>query len=158
MQLVQSAIVAARTIRAEHEVHPGAEIPVVLRAAEPAVRDLLARELLGLRTLIKIQGDPQIEPTGGQRPRGSVIGVAGPVEVLVGLKGLVEGAREKERLSREIKKVEKDIATVDKKLSSPNFVDKAPPAVVEETTSNLEKLKRKLDQLQEALVLAEELD
>jgi valyl-tRNA synthetase len=158
MQLVQNAIVAARTIRAEHEVHPGAEIPVILRAAEPAVRELLGRELVGLRTLIKTQGEPTVENAGGQRPRGSVIGVAGPVEVLVGLKGLVEGAREKERLQREIKKVDKDVATVEKKLSSPNFVDKAPPAVVEETKSNLEKLMRKLAQLNEALALAEELD
>ena len=83
--------------------------------------------------------------------------VAGPVEVLVGLKGLVEGAREAERVTREIKKVEKDIGVTEKKLSSPNFVDKAPPEVVAETRVNLENLKRKRVQLDDALKLADEL-
>ncbi|MBI5537172.1 MAG: valine--tRNA ligase [Deltaproteobacteria bacterium] len=157
MQIVQNVIVAARTIRAEHEVHPGAEIPLLLRAADPSVRELLAREMVSIRTLVKTQGDPQIEPAGSPRPRGSVMSVAGPVEVLVGLSGLVEGAREKERVQREIKKVEKDIVVTDKKLSSPSFVDKAPAEVVAETRTNLEALRRKRTQLDEALAIADEL-
>ena len=157
MQIVMDAIVAARTIRAEHEVHPGAEIPVVLRGATAEVRALLTSQIVGIRTLIKTQGDPPVEPAGAERPKGSVMSVAGPVEVLVGLKGLVEGAKESERVAREIKKVEKDIAVTEKKLSSPNFVDKAPPEVVAETRVNLENLKRKRVQLDDALKLADEL-
>ena len=157
MQIVQNVIVAARTIRAEHEVHPGAEIPLLLRAAEPSVQQLLAREMVAVRTLVKTQGDPQIESAGAARPRGSVMSVAGPVEVLVGLSGLVEGAREKERVQREIKKVDKDIVVTDKKLSSPAFVDKAPAEVVAEARANLEALRRKRAQLDEALAIADEL-
>ncbi len=157
MQIVMDAIVAARTIRAEHEVHPGAEIPVVLRSGSAEVRALLQNQIVGIRTLIKTQGDPAVEPAGAERPLGSVMSVAGPVEVLVGLKGLVEGKRELERVAREIKKVDKDIAVTEKKLSSPNFVDKAPPEVVAETRVNLENLKRKRVQLDDALKLADEL-
>jgi len=157
MQIVMDAIVAARTIRAEHEVHPGAEIPVVLRSGSAEIRELLTSQIVGIRTLIKTQGDPPVEPAGAERPKGSVMSVAGPVEVLVGLKGLVEGAREAERVTREIKKVEKDIVVTEKKLSSPNFVDKAPPEVVAETRVNLENLKRKRVQLDDALKLADEL-
>jgi len=60
-------------------------------------------------------------------------------------------------VTREIKKVEKDIAVREKKLSSPNFVDKAPSEVVAETRVNLENLKRKRVQLDDALKLADEL-
>jgi valyl-tRNA synthetase len=83
--------------------------------------------------------------------------VAGPVEVLVGLKGLVEGARERERVEREIKKTEKDVAATEKKLSSPSFVEKAPAQVVAEARANLEALRRKRVQLQDALGLVDEL-
>ncbi len=83
--------------------------------------------------------------------------VAGPGEVLVGLKGLVEGAKEAERVAREIEKVEKDIAVTEQKLSSPNLVDTAPPEVVAETRVNLENLKRKRVQLDDALKLADKL-
>jgi valyl-tRNA synthetase len=117
----------------------------------------LRSQIVGIRTLIKTQGDPPVEPAGAERPKGSVMSVAGPVEVLVGLKGLVEGAKEAERVTREIKKVEKDIAVREKKLSSPNFVDKAPSEVVAETRVNLENLKRKRVQLDDALKLADEL-
>jgi valyl-tRNA synthetase len=157
MQTLQNVIVAARTIRAEHEVHPGAEIPLVLRGATDAVRELLSRELVAIRTLVKTHADPLVEPSGGQRPRGSVMSVAGPVEILVGLTGLVDGAKERERVEREIKKVEKDVGVLEKKLGQPSFVEKAPAAVVIEARENLAGLKQKRVQLNEALALAEEL-
>ena len=52
--------------------------------------------------------------------------------MLVGLKGLVDAAHERERIEREIKKIEKDLAALDEEASSPSFTDKAPKEVVEE--------------------------
>jgi valyl-tRNA synthetase len=157
MAIVAAVIVAARTIRSEHEVHPGAEVPLVLRSNDPAIRALLASELTTIRTLVKAQGSPIIEPSGGGRPPGSVMSVAGDVEVLVGLRGLVEAAKEKARVEREIKKVDKDIANLQKKLDSPAFVEKAPPEVVAEARTQLEALVRTRARLVEALQLAHEL-
>ncbi len=157
MTVVQNAIVAARTIRAEHEIHPGAEIPLLLRASDEVVRELLERERVAVQTLVKTKGDPGFETSGAARPRGYVLAVAGPVEVLVGLKDLVEPAREKDRVEREIKKAEKDQAAIEKKLSLPSFVDKAPPEVVQDAHKNRDALQRKLAQLREALALVDEL-
>jgi valyl-tRNA synthetase len=157
MSILQQVIVAARTIRSEHEVHPGAEIPLVLRAADCAVRECLTREQISIKTLVKTTGAPCIEASGGERPKGSVMSVAGPVEVMVGLKGLVEPARELERVEREIKKTEKDLAMLEKKLGLPSFVDKAPAEVVRETRENFDALKRKREQLNHARELATEL-
>jgi valyl-tRNA synthetase len=157
VSILQSVIVAARTIRAEHAVHPGAEIPLVLRVHDEATRALLLSETTAIRTLVKTHGDPQIEDAGAQRPAGSVMSVAGQVDVLVGLKGLVDASQERERVEREIKKVEKEIAGIEKKLSTPSFVEKAPPQVVAEARANLQALRRKRAQLDEALALAAEL-
>jgi valyl-tRNA synthetase len=157
MTIVLDAIGAARTIRSEHEVHPGALVPLVLRSGVPAIRALLASELVTIRTLVKTEGDPVVEPSGGGRPPGSVMSVAGDVEVLVGLRGLVDGVKEAERVERQIKKVDKDILMLQKKLDSPTFVEKAPSEVVAQTREQLESLGRTRERLEEARLLAREL-
>jgi len=157
MGAVQAVIGAARSIRSEHEVHPGASVPVALRAASEELRKLLADEIVAIRTLVKTDGDPKIEPSGGPRPRGSVMNVAGEVEVLVGLVGLVDAKKEAARIEREIKKTEKDLAVLEKKLSLPSFVDKAPPEVVAEAKAQREALLRTRARLDEARGIADEL-
>ena len=157
MSLLISAISAARTIRSEHEVHPGAQVPLALRAHDPQVLELFRSEQVTIRTLVKTEGDPVIETSGGGRPRGSVMSVVGDVEVLVGLRGLVDASKETDRVEREIKRVDKDLATLEKKLSSPAFVEKAKPEIVAETKAQVEALRRTRARLEEARQLAGEL-
>ena len=156
MTTLQAVISAIRTIRSEHEVHPGATIQVVLRAADPAMRALLTEEATAIRTLAKVS-DLTVEDVGGGRPPGSVLSVAAEVEALVDLRGLVDGKKEADRVEREIKKVEKDIAVLSKKLGTPAFVDRAPPEVVAESRAQLEALQRTRTRLDEARSIAAEL-
>jgi valyl-tRNA synthetase len=67
MDVLSAAISAARTVRSEHEVHPGAQVPLVLRSADPKIRALFVSEIVAIRTLVKTEGDPAIEPSGGGR-------------------------------------------------------------------------------------------
>jgi valyl-tRNA synthetase len=157
MDIVSAVISAARTVRSEHEVHPGAQVPLVLRSNDAKVRALLASEIVAIRTLVKTEGEPGIEPSGGGRPPGTVMSVAGEVEVLVGLRGLVDPAKEEARIERETKKVDKDAANLQKRLDSPAFAEKAPKEVVAEAKEQLEALRRTRARLEEALVLAREL-
>jgi valyl-tRNA synthetase len=157
MAVLQGVIGAARSIRSEHEVHPGAEIALVLRADDERVVELLKREQRAIRTLVKTAGEPLIEARGGARPRGSVMSLASDVEVIVPLKGLVEAEKERARVERELKKTEKDIAALEKKLGLPSFAEKAPPEVVAEARRTLNELKRKKTGLEEARSLSEEL-
>jgi valyl-tRNA synthetase len=84
--------------------------------------------------------------------------VAADVEVLVQLKGLVEGGKENARVERELKKVEKDLAALKKKLALPSFAEKAPPEVVAEAHAQVAELERKQAGLEEARQIAAELD
>jgi len=129
MTCVMQVITAARTIRSEHEVHPGAKVPLRLRTSDTARRELLSREARFIASLVKTDGDPVIEAPGA-RPPGSVISVACDVDVLVGLKGLVAGTKEAERIDRTVKKIEKDLGVLEKRLSSETFLANAPPDVV----------------------------
>jgi len=158
MAIVSAVIGAARTIRSEHDVHPGAEVLLLLRSNDSAIRDLLTSELVSVRTLVKTKGQPLIEPSGGGRPPGSVMSVAGEVEVLVGLRGLVDAAKEAGRVDREIKKVDKDLAALQKKLESKAFAERAPEGVVAEARGQLEALVRTRGRLLEARELARELE
>jgi valyl-tRNA synthetase len=157
MAVVTSAISAARTIRSEHEVHPGAQVPLALRAHDLKLLDLFLSERVTIRTLVKTEGDPVIETSGGGRPRGSVMSVVGDVEVLVGLRGLVDAAKEADRVEREVRRTDKDLAALEKKLGSPAFVERAKPEIVAEAKDQLEALRRTRARLEEARHLAGEL-
>ncbi len=158
MAIVQGVIGAARSVRSEHEVHPGAEVPLTLRAGDARVIDLLRAEATSLRVLVKTAGEPELGATGAARPRGYVMNATADVEVLVGLKGLVEGKKEAARVEREIKKTDKDIEALKKKLALPSFADKAPKEVVEESRAQLSELERRRAALEDARGIAAELD
>ncbi len=155
--VVMQAIGAARSTRSEHEVHPGAKVPLHLRASAE-LRELLASEARLIEFLVKTEGAPVIEEAGGARPRGSVLSVAGDVEVLVGLLGLVDAAHEAARIERGLKKLDKDIVGLEKRLDNPKFVEKAPTEVVAEVREQLEALRRQRARLEEAKGLVAELE
>jgi valyl-tRNA synthetase len=158
MGRLMAVVTAARTIRSEHEVHPGAAVPLWLRSDNEAARQLLQREHTAIKTLVKTEGDPTIEPLGGPRPQGAVLSVVGDVEVLVGLRGLVDPGHERERIDRELKKLNKDIEGLEKRLNTPSFVDKAPPEVVTQAKADVAALKEKKQRLEEARSLIDELN
>lgn len=157
MTALQAVISAARTVRSEHQIHPGAEVPVILRVADEGLRALLTAQSEAVRVLVKTAGAPTVESPGGARPRGAVMSLAAGVEILVSLVGLVDAKKEAERVQRELKAVAKDIAVMEKKLGSPAFAEKAPPEVVEESRRQLEDLRRKEAGLHEAVHVAAEL-
>src|SRR5262249_38998848 len=157
MGALMAIISAARSVRSEHEVHPGAEVPLILRSNDDRTSALLRAERRTVRALVKTAGDPVVEAKGAARPRGAVMSVAADTEVLVALKGLVEGAKEGARVEREIKRVEKDVAALEKKLALPSFADKAPPEVVAEAHAQVAELQRRRAGLEEARQIAAEL-
>ncbi|HEX4473550.1 MAG TPA: valine--tRNA ligase [Polyangiaceae bacterium] len=153
---LMQVIGAARTIRSEHEVHPGAKVPLRLRSEDVARRELLTREARFIATLVKVDGDVVVERPG-ERPPGYVLSVACDADVLVGLRGLVEGKKELERIDRAVKKVEKDLVSLEKRLADPKFIDKAPPEVVVQVREQRAALERQRARLVEERGLADEL-
>jgi valyl-tRNA synthetase len=154
---LSGAIGAARSLRNEHDVHPSDEVPLVLRLADASLVEALRAQLPIVRFLVRTAGDPVIEIEGGDRPKGSVVSVVNGVQVLVGLKGLVDPKKEADRIERTQKKAKKDIETLEKRINNPAFVAKAPPEVVAEVREQLANLNRQLEQLNEARALVSEL-
>ena len=158
MNVLMGAVSAARSTRSEHDLPRQAKVPLELRAADPAVRALLEREARYIELLVGTDGAPKVAAPSSERPRGFLVSAAGDVEVLVGLRGLVEAKKEEERLSRQLKKTEKDIKVLEGRLANKNFVDNAPPEVVAESKALLEQMKRQYQRIQEAQALVHELE
>jgi valyl-tRNA synthetase len=131
MARLQAVIIAARTIRSEHDVHPRRALPLTLRSADLAVRASLEREQSAIAALCN--ASVQIGPAGsGPLPDGSAVAVAEGVTLIVPLAGLVDPDKERERLERELKKLDKDLTAVTRKLENQEFLARAPAALVDQ--------------------------
>lgn len=161
MATLQAVISAARTMRSEHGVKYSSPVPLVIRSANAEVLAFLKERAGSMTFLVNPKGAPVFEPVGGAREPGTAMAVVpsehGPIEVLVGLKGLVTKEEERARIERQMKTLDKDIATLEKKLSSAGFIDRAPPEVVAESRGQLASFKEAKGRLDEALKLADEL-
>ena len=67
------------------------------------------------------------------------------------LEGLIDLQAEKKRVAGEITKVEAEITKVESKLNDPSFVEKVPPAVLEDHRQRHTKWSEKLETLKTSL-------
>ena len=157
MAWLTAAISSARTVRSEHGIKFSQRVPVELRSADAAVRQVLTDNSPLIQFLASTDGAPTIAAPSAQRPRGSTVNVAGDVEVLVTLKGHIDPTKEKERLEQRLKSVSKDIDVMEKRLSNQNFVANAPADVLAEARALLESLKQQKQRFEEGFELVKEL-
>jgi valyl-tRNA synthetase len=161
MEIFKAVVSAARTIRSEHEIEPKADVPLSLRADGDGARGLLDARLGTISVLVRSKS-PTVEKTGGPRAAGTTTSIVpsavGPIEVHVGLKGLVTKAKELLRIEREMKRIDKDLGMIEKKMSSKGFLDRAPKEVIDETNALKQQLVDARVRLEESRKLADELD
>ena len=118
-----------RNIRGEMNVSPSKKIPALLDCRDVTAEGIVRDGETYVRTLARLE-DLTIG-VAVERPKQLATQVAGEVEILVPLAGLIDIDEEEKRLSKEIKKVEKDVNMFEKKLANRDFVAKAPPEVLE---------------------------
>src|SRR5271165_2673887 len=150
MEWVVQAISAIRALRAEMNVPPSARLPLWLKDPEPVAAQRIERHRENFARLARVDlREPEEMP-----PSDGVPAVVEGVTLVVGLGGVVDLPREKERLGREIHKLDTELSKIAAKLANPNFLAKAKPEVVEEqrereadTTRDRDRLKAAYDRL-----------
>jgi valyl-tRNA synthetase len=138
--MVYRATSQARNLRAEYRVPSNKKVRMILR---PTVEGDFAvfASLVGAEPL-------QVD-SGYEAPRGVPVVLTALGQVFLPLEGLVDLQAEKDRLTKEIAKLESDLEIVRTKLANANFVDRAPPAVVEEHRQRERDFNSRLEQLKE---------
>ena len=138
-------VTAIRSVRAEMNIT--AAIPLVLAGAATETKARAERWAEFIKRLARVS---EIS-SASAAPQGSVqLVVRGEVAALP-LKGVIDVAAERARLTKEMQKADADIARVDAKLNNPNFMARAPEEVVEEEREKREEAHARKAKISEAL-------
>jgi valyl-tRNA synthetase len=138
-------VTAVRSVRAEMNIT--AAIPLVLAGASPETKARAERWAEFIKRLARVS---EIS-SAAAAPQGSVqLLVRGEVAALP-LKGVIDLAAERARLTKEMQKADADIARVDAKLSNEKFVANAPGEIVEEEKEKREEAVARKAKIAEAL-------
>jgi valyl-tRNA synthetase len=126
--LLQEIITAIRDTRKQAEVEPAQRVQVILVAG--ARTTLLKREASLIEQLARTE-PPRIERKLAAKPEQAMAQVAGGVEIYLPLAGMLDLARERERLATQVEAARAQIERSRKMLDNPNFVARARPDVVQ---------------------------
>ena len=126
---VINVIDCVRNVRGEMNLNPGLNLDLLIRTRHDHEVTTLNNNTqyinsLGRANLIK--SGPTVK-----KPRVSISSVCGEMDIFIPLEGKINFTEEKNRVEKELNKIKKDIIVLVKKLSNKNFIDKAPPEVIE---------------------------
>ncbi|MBX9705899.1 MAG: valine--tRNA ligase, partial [Gammaproteobacteria bacterium] len=146
---LQQIILGVRNIRGEMNISPSKALPLYLKQGSAADlnylnlhRDLLLR-LAKLTDIIWLKAD--------EAAPASATALAGNMELLIPLAGLIDLDAEKQRLEKEIAKLRDECSRSQQKLANPGYTDKAPAAVVAKEREKLAASEAALVQLEQQL-------
>jgi valyl-tRNA synthetase len=138
-------ITQGRNLRRAGNIPGNKKVKYIFRpAGAPEPRDLAVMTLLLNAESLEARAD--YTPEKGTPAARSEWG-----ELYLPLQGAVDAAAEKERLKKEIAKAQAEIEKVNQKLANPAFVQKVPPAVLEEHRKRLADWQSKLEHLRQSL-------
>jgi len=149
MDQVMEVIKGIRNIRGEMDVAPSRQVNAVLDCRDEAADAVVTEGERYIRSLARV--DNLVYGVGVERPAQAATQVAGSIEILLPLAGLIDIAEEEKRLGKEIAKAQKDVDFFNKKLSNEKFIANAPPQVLEKDRAKLASAEEKLGILKQSL-------
>jgi valyl-tRNA synthetase len=145
MALIQEVVTAIRNARNEADVEAKRRITVILVGG---AKTPLLRQQAALVEQLARTDPPRIERRLSAKPEQAMALVAGGVEVYLPLAGLLDLAKEAERLDGEIVKAQAAVERSQKTLENPNFVTRAKPEIVQRERDALAAAQDTLTRLQ----------
>jgi valyl-tRNA synthetase len=149
IEWLKAVIIGIRNIRGEMNIPPGKALTVLLRNGSADDRRRLAENSQYLRKLAKLATIDWLAE-GAEVPMAATA-LAGELEILVPIAGLVDKEAEISRLEKEISKLDIELSRLRGKLGNAAFIDKAPIAVVNKEQEKLQAQEQALETLQEQL-------
>jgi valyl-tRNA synthetase len=137
-----------RTLRAEMNVPPGAQVPIQLCDANARTQTRLSAYGDLIRRLARID---RIDFVTGDGPKGAAQIVLDEATILLPLAGVIDVDKERARLKKDLDKAAADADKIARKLGNEQFVAKADPDVVAEQREKLAEIQQTRDKLAQAM-------
>ena len=144
IEWIKSFILGVRRIRGERDISPGKKLAIQVKGGSADEQGWLSSNQAQVQDLGRIESITLTE----DEPEDAVIALAGDTTIIVPLAGLIDPAVELAKLEKELGKLQSAKEGIEKKLANPNFVDKAPEAVVNKDRERLLELSEAIDKLQ----------
>jgi valyl-tRNA synthetase len=149
MEKITGIISGIRNIRGEMNIPPSLELEVALQEQASGARKVFDAHQDLIINLARLKTLTISEP--GAKPKSAATAVIGDTTVFVFLEGIIDFAKEAERLEKEIAKLEGELNGIAKKLANEKFLSKAPAEVVAKVQTRNGALTTKLEKLQATL-------
>jgi valyl-tRNA synthetase len=146
MALVMEVITGIRNVRGEMNIAPSLSLQVQVQSEDEPTRQIITRHQDLIINLAKL--DSLTVEKLGQRPKSSATAVVSRASIFVSLEGIIDFAKETNRLEKEIKKLAAELGTVAKKLGNEGFLNKAPADVIEKVRQKQSALLEKQQKIQ----------
>ncbi len=152
---VMQFILGVRKIRSGMGIDPRKPLPVLIENGTETDRRRIEAHRHYLTNLGRVESITWLGEDE-QAPE-SATALVGTTKLLIPMAGLIDKEAELARLRKEIAQKESEITRAEKKLANPQFVEKAPEAVVAKERAKLEDLQGALEKLREQLARIERL-
>eukprot|EP01102_Stenamoeba_stenopodia_P012148 TRINITY_DN379_c0_g1_i2.p1 TRINITY_DN379_c0_g1~~TRINITY_DN379_c0_g1_i2.p1 ORF type:complete len:1044 (-),score=309.33 TRINITY_DN379_c0_g1_i2:162-3293(-) len=127
IKLVQDAVHAARSLRADYNLTAKQRVSVYIRAHKSELVDIFERHK-GIFLSLSLASDVTVG--AGEAPEGCAVNILNEhVEVYLVVKGIVDIKAEIQKMEAKKKKLEGDLENWKKKLNAPNYETKVPENV-----------------------------
>ena len=153
MDLLKAVITGIRNIRGEMNIPPKTSVKTVIDVKGPKEREILKNSVTYITSLAKVESIDFV--SGIEKPKSSATYVFGDIQVHVLLEGLINYEDERRRMRKEIKKIEREMALSRKKLENKDFLNQAPPSIVEGVKEKVDLIGLKLEKLSQNLTILE---
>jgi valyl-tRNA synthetase len=145
IEWVKQVIVGVRNVRGEMSISPATSLPIYFARGDANDQRRLEENRQYLCKLAKLASitwldNPDDAPL-------SATALAGDLEILVPMAGLIDVDAELKRLCKEIEKLSTEVTKLSGKLSNEKFVANAPAEVVAKERDKLSEMQGSMDQL-----------
>jgi valyl-tRNA synthetase len=146
---IKTFILGVRRIRAEYDIAPNKEIPVMIQCGTDLERQFFDD---GFKYIKRLTRASEIEIISGEYSHQAATAIAGNTSIFIPMSDLIDREAEIERLNKELERLESERIKAEAKMQNPAFVEKAPSSVVEkeraklaEFSDNILRIKQQLE-------------
>jgi valyl-tRNA synthetase len=143
MQQVMDCIRGFRNLRAELGLPPGQRLPALVVSTNRRTAEVLTDNT---ETIVNMAKLAELAMADTAPPTESGTWVSTPVsgaDIYLEIGDALDIPKERERITRELSKLEAELAAAEGRLGNPQFVERAPQAVVEKERANVASLQEK---------------